>query len=1130
MADKPTFPKISLKYPNLDAFARAARKSFEKGRLTVKLKRDFENKQKILLIFQLGDRAKPVEIIGQVLDRAPAKGGEGFNYGISFLNFTEKKLNRLLAGEDLKPVQAPKSKPEPAPEIKAQAPEPAPVAPAEPAPITEAKASPPVQPEAAPEPVAATAVQPPEPEPGIQPSVQPASEEEFELPYLFTEQEPAEIQKSAPAVEPGPTPEPSPAPSQEAAPARIQAKSEAAREDYGEFEYVDEEVVIQVGAKQAFDHRPEKPEEPGAEAKPEKEAAGVEKKVEEPEAEPAKRLETKPAVSEAESAEPAKAEVEEEEEVIVAEPGREHFEAKKVAIEPGSEQEPSVASETAATETMAAKAVPAEASEPEAAPEPAMEIDDEEALPEEPLPAQLKPEPEFASAPEEAAFEAPEVVEEPAQVAKPAPAVSRVEARPVPPAPAPAKPAAELKPVPAKALTDFLFRFCKMILNPPDATLPDSAKNFNSLFEDFQKLMEGRDRLGIYLALMQSGKDFIIEGAQTATRSIRVVLPPDLSGTLIFKMIEVFDQKELVGIVFRKFVDLERFKNFILELGKFQPEKENADALALRLIYMGVYHFNLIFETDLVAVPAKIEEETKVILARFSGELKRLKSLANQISEEPLALLTLRLEDIVKFVSNPVVIAQMLEQLPLVWADQVEEFDFDEFEDQILFAIPIPLLLGTFEVFAKKITEVEKSNLKPKQKDAALARVQRVLRRVMARIAYEAPAQALEPLADLFSRNIIKYEELPGEIRNQVAASMLAGNFLREPEQKLGQMDLIKDAKLYSEVADQMIWVAVALLEAENKKWANEIFKKLVAHYQDKTPPFPERPRLAREVLKKLSEPTAIEILVKFMESGKKDDRELAAAMLYAAGESAARRLIALLETSEDRNVRRMICEILFRYGEKVAPILAEELNKPDIPWYLTRNMLMVFSEIKSGLARERAMTLLQHPHQRVREEALGYLFAIGENGIEQLLTDSFKDPESSVRRRALSCLAKMESISEQGLNRIYHLARETAGSALDPDKEIYFQQAIELLARSKMEKTADGTELNEFFLELLQMAEKGLFSRAKFELTAKMKVALIDALGRRKVEDARKILSKMTKAKDELVRKSAQKWLEQIG
>lgn len=1002
MADKPAFPKISLKYPNLESFSRAARKCFEKGRLTVKLKRDIEPRQKVLLVFSLGDRENPVEIIGQVMDRVPAREGQGSNYGISFLNFSEKKLNRLIAGEDLKPVSAP----------------------AQPA-----EAAPQASPAAAPRPV--------------QVEFKPAAS----APRL------AEPEKTAPV-------EKAPAPDEE------------------------EVVLISSGPRQSFDLRPAPaPEEPVKAAEPAT-SSPAETKVE-PEPEPAPEAETKPEPEPEPAAEP------------------------ETKIEHEPELAPNLEMDTETAGEPRIKVVP-----PQAAP--AVSV----------AGAKPGPEPEVIPMPDEdEVFEAPEIVDgEPAEVLNVPSAAA--EAAPAPPA----KPV-ELKPVAPKFLADFLFRFCKMVLNPPDPTLPDASKNFVALFQDFQNMMESRDRLAIYLAIQQSGKDFIIEGILPAAKSIRVVLPPDLSGTLIFRMIEVFDQKELLGIIFRKFVDLEHFKNFILNLGQFNPEKETSDALALRLIYQGIYHLNLIFETDLVAVPEKIEEETKIILARFSGELKRLRSFASQVSEDPLAMLTLRLEDIIKFVVNPLVVAQVLEHLPLVWRQQVEEFDFDEFEDQILFSIPIPLLLGTFEIFIRKIKTVEKSAAQSsKQKEEALTRLQRVLRRVMARIAYEAPERALSPLADLFSKNIIKYEELPGEIRNQVAASMLAREFLKEPEKQLKFLDAISAAKAYAEASGQMIWAAIALIETEQKDWANQIFQKLVAHYQDKQPPFPERPGLAREALKKIAEPTAVEILLRALAGGKKEHRELAAAMLYAAGESAAKRLIKLLETSADRNVRRMICEVLFRYGEKVAPVVSEELDKPEIPWYLARNLLLVFSEIKSPLARERAKTMLKHPHPRVREEALSYLFAINEEGIDKLVGDLLQAPESSVRRRALGCLARMEKISDLTLMRVLALVRDSASGAPDPDKDVYFPQAVEILSRADIARTPEGHTLDEFLVELLKQTEKGLFSRAKSDLSPKMKVALIEALGRRKAPEAEKILSKLVKDKDELVRKSAQRSLDQIG
>ena len=1249
MAEKSTFPKVSLKYPSLEAFAKAARKCFEKGRLTVKLKRDFESGQRIQLVFMLGDRPKPVEIIGQINDRVIAKGGEGYNYGVRFLNFSEAKLNRLLAGEELKPAPPKEQevKPEPAPETEAQAPaaesttlppeQEVPAAPeARPSPEPE-PAAPTPEPEAAPEPAppseelsfasetpqqeqpAATPSEPevsaPEPGPELEiqapaPEPEPVAQETSQTQELSApEPEPEPVFESQ-APEPGPAPEieqpapemehpsepapeavPEPIPEQqeqipaqeppeqiapepelqqspeEAMPAAqsgsaipeqpetelpspetetahpptqpaAQAESEQ-EEEYGEFEYEEEEVTIQSGHTQSFNDRageapqeykpaPEfnplaveesieaqpaqEPIELAPETAPEPSQEPTQEPVQEPRPEPSRE----PALESLE--EPAPEPVQEPVQESSQEPAPEPI--QETALEPPQEAEPEIAPPPQPElpplqpETVAAETAPVEASAETSAPEQKEEL------------------PELVPGPlPETAFQAPAMVgREIVDIGKPAP-----EEKPeqVPAAPAlaeTAKPAQELKPISPKAFADFLFRFCKMVLNPPDIKLPDSIKNFASLFEEFQGIMESRDRIGIYLAITPSSKDFIIDGVQPLSKSIRVLLPPDLSGTLIFRMIEVFDQKELVGIIFRKFIDLERFQNFIINLGKFKPEKESGDALALRLIYLGVYHFNLIFETDLVPVPEKIEEETKIILARFSGELKRLNSLASQISEEPLALLTLRVEDIVKFVNNPMVIVQMLEHLSLVWANQVEDFEFQDFEDQVLFSIPISLLLGTFEIFAKRIRELEKKGTgKSKKKEAMRVRLEKLLKRVMARIAYEAPAQALEPLSQLFERKVIRYEELPLEIRDQVAASTMAKEFLKKPEPKLEEFEALRELKAYNETAGQLLWSAVALLEQNQINWAQRIFSKLVDHYQEKEPPFPERSKTAREILKKLAEPTAVEIVVRLLETGKKEEKELAAAMLYAAGPDAARRLMALLETSEDRNVRRMISEILARMGERISGLLLEEINKPDIPWYLARNMLMVLAETKSPIAQERAKLLLQHSHHRVREEALGYLFATGTGGIEQILMESLKDSALTVRTRALGCMAKLDAVSEAGLDRVYQLTRQLTGSAPNPESELCFQQAIELLDKAGSNRKYDGMEIDKFFMSFLEQSEKGLFSRAKLELSPKMKIPLVEALGRRKTEKAAKIISKLAKDKDEPLKKAAQKALEQI-
>jgi hypothetical protein len=1220
MAEKPAFPKVSLKYPSLEAFAKAARKCFEKGRLTVKLKRDFESGQKVLMVFTLGDRQNPVEIVGQVNDRVAAKTGEGYNYGIRFLNFSESKLNRLLAGEEAKPAPAAETPKEPEPAAEAQ-PQP---------PLQEPPAAPVQEPALAPEPEQPA----PEPEPALTPEPEPAPPAEPEISAAPEAQPAPEIeQQPAPAPEPAPSepvmeqtapaaeePVPLTEQSAEQAPEQIDeqseppgesiaesaiegqpaettavpeqveqlptaatdqaqsaspepASAETAQEEYGEFEFIDEEVTIMKGSSQDFDlRRHDKPPAPVAEqawhtapaqpppdfesqiieAPPATEvqppteapvAMGPESQPE-PIIEPAPEapVEPPPDLSQEQAPEPQPekpmpaAEPETPPEPIaVAAPEPEPIpeaapEPEPKAAAPSQEQpaEPDLAPPPGPTPEPAPQAAASEQEQPVTpAPLTTQEISA-------PAAKEIKPPPPDEEFPELLPETSPEAA--PAALGREIVEINKpvAEEKPVPasePAAEAPAPAPELKPISPKEFSEFLFRFCKMIMNPPDPKLPESGKSFNSLFEEFQAVISSRDRIGIYLAIAPGSKDFIIEGAAPAARSIRVILPPDLSGTLIFKMIELFDRKGLVGIIFRKFIDLERFQNFILNLGNFDPEKENGDALALRLIYLGVFHFNLIFETDLVPVPEKIEEETKIILARFYGELKRLNSLAGQMSEEPLALLTLRMEDIVKFVNNPVVVVQMLEHLPLVWAGQVEEFEFQDFEDQILFSVPVKLLLGTFEIFARRIRDLEKQKLgKDRKKEAMRQRLEKLMKRVMARIAYEAPAQALEPLSQLFERKVIRYEELPLEIRDQVAASSMAKEFLKKPESELEKFEALREFKAYNERAGQLLWSAVAMLEEGKLNWAQQIFSKLVDHYQEKDPPFAERSKAAREVLRKLAEPTAVEIAVRYLSTGRKEEKELAASMLYAAGPDAARRLLNLLETSEDRNVRRMISEVLARMGERVSGLLLEEINKPDIPWYLFRNLLMVFSEIKSPIAQERGKLLAQHAHRRVREEALGYLFAIKVEGLEQLLLDALKDPEVSVRTRGLGCLAKQDQLSDQALDRVYQLTRQLTQNAAEPEAELCFQQAIELLDKAGAARKFDGMEIDKFFLSMLEQAEKGLFSRAKLELSPKMKLPLVEALGRRKSGKAQKVIGKLAKDKDEQLKKAAQKALEQIG
>ena len=1044
MGEKNTFPKITLKYPTLDAFAKFCRKGFQQGRASLKLKKDFQPGQRLKLNFQLGDRDQPVEIIGQVIDRVESPKKDGIIYGIRFLNFTEKKLNRLLAGEEITPrkkkekptpAEPPPKKEEaqkPAPKEKAQASEPAP-AEKTPAPKPEKVEAPkkgvPSKEEEIEEVVITLQPQPqgfdgriietkpsgtmeikeeqPEPEAPLPPA--PQEPEEAEISHIFTEEQ---------------TPEP-------------EAQKEVSLPPLEEVEPVKEfEEEIEEKAEPV----------PGSEM-PSAEPETVEEKATPPPEEPCPELEEEKA-----------------EEIPTTEP----------AEEPEEIAEPETVSEAGSAELEEAT---------ELAPEETSQLTKET----------ITREPEIAEAPEEE------------------------------------KPAEEFKPLPAKPFSDFLFRLVRTILNPPNPELPDTEKQFGELYQLFQELMESRQQLGIYLVLSPAGKDFLIQGAEEKPKSIRILLPSDQLGTLLFRMIEMFDEKELVGILFRKYVSEEHFQKFLLTLGKFNPEKESPDQLALNLIKQGIYYITPIFETDLVAVPEQVSEEAKIILARINGELKRLNALCQEISEEPLALLTLRLEEILKLARTSQLIAQVLEHLPLVWSEQVPEMDFSDLEEQILFSLPIERLIESSQLLIKKLIQLSSGKLKPEQ-EKQKKRLEQILRKLLGRIAYEAPEDSLEPLRQLFEKKIISYQELPAEIRDPIASSQLAEEFLKNPEEKLNQLEQAQNPADYPIIASQLLWASLALLKMGKIDYVQKLFNTLVAHYQEKSPSFPERKKLARNILQKYSEPLAVEILLKVLEEGKKEERELASSMLYAGGVGSAKKLVNLLEKSPDRQVRRLICEILARFGEKVAPLLAKTLSEPELPWYLVRNLVMILSQIKSPVIKERVEEFLNHPHPRVREEALGYTNAVLGKEAEPVLLKALSDEELSVKLRAINYLSRTEEITPEILEQIKKIIDELLEKEIQAEGELCFQRAVDLLARSREEKFADGDEINDYLLKILETATpKGIFARAGLELSPKMKASLAQALGKRKVKKAQKLLSKLAKDKEEQTRQSAQKALEEL-
>ncbi|OGP60359.1 MAG: hypothetical protein A2V67_09835 [Deltaproteobacteria bacterium RBG_13_61_14] len=990
----PELPRIQLKYANLDAFAKAARKTFKLGRMTLKSKKELNEGNRVGLSVSVPERDQPIEIIGEIIDVVRGSEGPAFTYGVRFLNFSEKKLTRLLELGKIASEAgvAPTPPPPPAP---SKTPEPEQQAPAEPPPN--------------------------------------------EVP----------VAESSSAEEPSPEPAAAP-PSDEAAspPSAREAAKAAAPERLAEEETEVYTIEVDHGRKPAtFDGREE----------------------------------TQPKIP---------------------------IEVEPFPTSPSDLSEDSGTIELPATEAEPPSQGPISTSPSEEAltPSPASEAA-RDAL------EDLTPEP--APADEEMELP-PEEMELP-------PPVGETEEITLPEGPRELKP---MTPAEYEALGAFLLRLTRQLL-PAGKAVP--AK---TLWEEFRTLMEGRDELSLFLNSLPTGKDFLLEGTGPAPASLKTVIPRELTADLVTKLAELFERKKILGLTIRRYLSEEAFEQALRRFGAYLPEMSRPEELVAGLLEAKAFDFTPIFAADRPAGAESLPWRTALFLARMAGDLRRLPLFAQALSEEPRAVLTLRMEESLKPLREPALLAEILVHCDLAAQGQ-EEFSGADLQSEIVFALPLEVLVQTVERVAVQFEQAFAAKQAAAAGPDLISReeaLRKTLRRAVARVAYESAESGMKILSRLYRKGVLSYEELPEALRDRVDAERSADEFMADLTARLAQFEAVAEGNEYRRQSRKLVNILIEFVRRDRMDLAEQIFKVTVGHRTDKTPPFPERPGLAREAMGVFGEAASLEILVKAFQSDQKEVRERVASLLYAAGEPAVPVLLDVLAESSDRSVRKLACDVLIRLGEKVAPKVKDRIFRSDTPWFLARNLIMVLGDLKCQDLVSELDQFLGHDHPRVREETLSYLMKVEGVDPEPRLVRSLQDPDPMVRRRAIQHLGHLPQLAEAAIQGVVWLVEKKGESEPNKEDELVFLQALDLLARKKPAKVPDGRSLQSVLVGLWELESKGLFKRlsgAKSLYTPRMRAAMVEAMGRVGGEKCRKALAQAGKDKDEMVRKAAKAAVE---
>ena len=142
----------------------------------------------------------------------------------------------------------------------------------------------------------------------------------------------------------------------------------------------------------------------------------------------------------------------------------------------------------------------------------------------------------------------------------------------------------------------------------------------------------------------------------------------------------------------------------------------------------------------------------------------------------------------------------------------------------------------------------------------------------------------------------------------------------------------------------------------------------------------------------------------------------------------AIREFTALLAEERDRQVRARMCQVLAKVGPSIAPMLLEWIEDPR--WYLVRNIAHVLGKIGDEAAFGPLVTLLSHPHNRVRLEAVRALALVAPSRAAAPLVTVSRDADPEVRLEAVRALGGLRR--EEAVAVLLDVATGATGDAVD--------------------------------------------------------------------------------------------------
>jgi hypothetical protein len=317
-------------------------------------------------------------------------------------------------------------------------------------------------------------------------------------------------------------------------------------------------------------------------------------------------------------------------------------------------------------------------------------------------------------------------------------------------------------------------------------------------------------------------------------------------------------------------------------------------------------------------------------------------------------------------------------------------------------------------------------------------------------------------------------------MREEIVASCSQENLLERSIEIL--LSLVFDDTLTEDQPRPVKALAQAMLEALSlgkPELCLGILREVIARKAE-GPPRPELDETIAELLRRAADPALVALIVEPLRRTRVPEQvETAVEYLRLIGEEGIEAFTELLAAESEKRVRARMCEVLTRVGSSAISILGEHASDPR--WFLARNVVNILGKSRQPGAAAAVTAALDHPHPRVRIEAIRAALLIDSPGSVDLILTRINDPDPSVRR------AVINAVSRKGIPGNVSQLRKFVLSPIKDDEDLETKiEAINALATI-------GTNLARSVLVELADRPAGFFARGP----RRLKVVAREALGR---------------------------------